>query len=109
MAEKTENNDSKDLTFEQAIKKLTDIVGKIENGSISLEQSLAQYEQGMDLIKHCRGILQKAEKKIEEISKNGICCYLAVKYISYDLSDTLIFLFYSDIFICRGIFIWMSR
>jgi exodeoxyribonuclease VII small subunit len=69
MAEKTENNDTKDLTFEQAIKKLTDIVGKIENGSISLEQSIAQYEQGMELIKRCREILQKAEKKIEEISK----------------------------------------
>jgi exodeoxyribonuclease VII small subunit len=69
MAEKNENNDTKDLTFEQAIKKLTDIVSKIENGSISLEQSIAQYEQGMELIKYCRGILQKAEKKIEEISK----------------------------------------
>jgi len=70
MAEKNENNDTKDLTFEQAVKKLTDIVGKIENGQISLEQSLSQYEQGMELIKYCRGTLQKAEKKIEEISKN---------------------------------------
>lgn len=67
MAEK--DIDISGLSFEQAIKKLTDIVGKIENGSISLEQSLAQYEQGMELIKYCRGILQKAEKKIEEISK----------------------------------------
>jgi len=63
------DNDINELSFEQAIKKLTDIVGKIENGSISLEQSISQYEQGMALIKHCRGILQKAEKKIEEISK----------------------------------------
>jgi exodeoxyribonuclease VII small subunit len=69
MTEKKENNDISSLSFEQAIKKLTDIVGKIENGQISLEQSLAQYEQGMELIKHCRAILQKAEKKIEEISK----------------------------------------
>ena len=70
MAEKKENNnDISKLSFEQAIKKLTDIVGKIEDGQISLEQSLTQYEQGMELIKHCRGILQKAEKKIEEISK----------------------------------------
>ncbi|MFA6176500.1 MAG: exodeoxyribonuclease VII small subunit [Phycisphaerae bacterium] len=67
MAEK--DIDINELSFEQAIKKLTDIVGKIENGSISLEQSISQYEQGMALIKHCRGILQKAEKKIEEISK----------------------------------------
>jgi exodeoxyribonuclease VII small subunit len=68
MAEK-KDNDISELSFEQAIKKLTDIVGKIENGSVSLEQSLNQYEQGMELIKHCRGILQKAEKKIEEISQ----------------------------------------
>jgi exodeoxyribonuclease VII small subunit len=69
MAEKKENNDISKLSFEQAIKKLTDIVSKIEDGQISLEQSLTQYEQGMELIKHCRAILQKAEKKIEEISK----------------------------------------
>jgi len=69
MAEKKENNDISNLSFEQAIKKLTDIVSKIEDGQISLEQSLTQYEQGMELIKYCRGILQKAEKKIEEISK----------------------------------------
>ena len=69
MAEKKENNDISKLSFEQAIKKLTDIVSKIEDGQVSLEQSLAQYEQGMELIKHCRSILQKAEKKIEEISK----------------------------------------
>jgi exodeoxyribonuclease VII small subunit len=69
MTEKKENNDINNLSFEQAIKKLTDIVSKIEDGQISLEQSLTQYEQGMELIKHCRGILQKAEKKIEEISK----------------------------------------
>lgn len=69
MVEKKENNDISKLSFEQAIKKLTDIVSKIEDGQISLEQSLGQYEQGMELIKHCRSILQKAEKKIEEISK----------------------------------------
>jgi exodeoxyribonuclease VII small subunit len=65
MAEKDEKN----LTFEQALKKLSDIVAKIESGQIPLEQSLTQYEEGMDLIKYCRGILEKAEKKIEEIGK----------------------------------------
>ncbi|OHB51461.1 MAG: exodeoxyribonuclease VII small subunit [Planctomycetes bacterium GWF2_42_9] len=67
MVEKNENMNS--LSFEQALKKLTEIVAKIESGQISLEQSLTQYEEGMELIKHCRGILEKAEKKIEEISK----------------------------------------
>ena len=69
MTEKTENKDEKNITFEQALKKLSDIVGKIEAGQIPLEQSLTQYEEGMELIKYCRGILEKAEKKIEEIGK----------------------------------------
>jgi exodeoxyribonuclease VII small subunit len=69
MVEKSENKEEKNLSFEQAVKKLTDIVTKIENGQISLEQSLVQYEEGMDLIKYCRGILEKAEKRIEDISK----------------------------------------
>ena len=57
------------LSFEEAIKQLTDIVGKIEQGQITLQDSLEQYEKGMALIKHCRGILSKAEKRIEKISQ----------------------------------------
>jgi len=68
MAEKTKKTDISKLNFEQAINKLTGIVAEIENGRIPLEDSLLQYEQGMELIKHCRGILQHAEKRIEKIS-----------------------------------------
>ena len=56
------------LTFEQAIKELTAIVSKIEQGEIPLNDSLQQYEKGMTLIKHCRKILQDAEKRIEKIA-----------------------------------------
>ena len=63
MAEKKENNDISKLSFEQAIKKLTDIVSKIEDGQISLEQSLSQYEQGMELIKHCRTSCKRPKRK----------------------------------------------
>jgi exodeoxyribonuclease VII small subunit len=58
------------LTFEQAIKELTAIVGKIEQGEIPLNDSLQQYEKGMTLIKHCRKILQDAEKRIEKIASD---------------------------------------
>ncbi len=64
-----QNNDISKLSFEEAIKELTSIVGKIEQGEISLQDSLEQYEKGMALIKRCRGILQQAEKRIEKISK----------------------------------------
>ena len=62
-------NDMSKLSFEQAIKELTGIVGKIEQGEIPLADSLSQYEKGMALIKHCREILKKAEKRIEKISE----------------------------------------
>jgi exodeoxyribonuclease VII small subunit len=59
------------LSFEDAIKELTTIVSGIEQGQIPLEASLKQYERGMDLIKHCRTILQNAEKRIEKIGENA--------------------------------------
>ena len=65
MADK--KNTSK-LTFEDTIKELTDIVRKIEQGEIPLADSLKQYEKGMTLINHCRGILEKAEERIEKIA-----------------------------------------
>jgi exodeoxyribonuclease VII small subunit len=69
MADDEQKTDPGKLSFEEAIKELTGIVGKIEQGEIPLQDSLEQYEKGMGLIKHCRGILQEAEKRIEKISK----------------------------------------
>jgi exodeoxyribonuclease VII small subunit len=69
MATERQKNNLEKLTFESAIKELTGIVGKIEQGEIPLQQSLEQYERGMLLIQRCREILQKAEKRIENISE----------------------------------------
>lgn len=66
---KDKQNDVKQLGFESSIDQLTEIVGKIEQGQIPLEQSLEQYERGMKLIRHCRDILAQAEKRIEKISE----------------------------------------
>jgi exodeoxyribonuclease VII small subunit len=69
MAKSEEKTDISKLSFEEAIKTLTEIVTKIEQGQIPLEQSLDQYEKGMGLIRHCRGILQEAEKRIDNITR----------------------------------------
>jgi exodeoxyribonuclease VII small subunit len=69
MAKDEKKNDIGKMSFEEAIKELTNIVGKIEQGKIPLQDSLGQYEKGMALIKHCKGILEKAEKRIEKISR----------------------------------------
>ena len=71
MAKEEIKGDVNKLTFEQAIKELTGIVGKIEQGEIALQDSLQQYEKGMALIKHCRKILQEAEKRIEKIAEES--------------------------------------
>ena len=69
MAEKKNKDDVSKLGFEESIVRLKTIVGMIEQGEIPLQDSLEKYEQGMLLIKHCREILQKAEKRIEKITK----------------------------------------
>ena len=69
MAGKKQKDDVGGLSFEESIKELTNIVGKIEQGQIPLQDSLQQYERGMALIKQCRTILQKAEKRIEKITR----------------------------------------
>jgi len=68
MAGKKDRADISELTFEQAIDTLTGIVDGIEAGQMPLAESIDNYEKGMALIKHCRTILQAAEKKIEKIA-----------------------------------------
>lgn len=63
-----EKKDTSKPSFEEAITELTEIVSKIESGQTPLQNSLEQYEKGMALIKHCRAILEKAEKRIEKIA-----------------------------------------
>ena len=68
MATEKKKDNLEKMSFEDSINELTAIVSKIEQGEIPLQQSLEQYEKGMSLIKHCRDILQKAEKRIEKIA-----------------------------------------
>ena len=56
-------------SFEEAIAELEKILGEMEAGQVALEDSLAKYERGTFLIRHCRGVLGAAEKQIELLSK----------------------------------------
>lgn len=62
-------NQSVPKSFEEALSELETILSEIESGEVGLEQSLVKYERGSFLIQHCRGILGKAEKQIELLSK----------------------------------------
>ena len=60
-----------DLTFEQALRELESTVEKLELGDLSLEQSLALYEQGQKLATFCSSQLESAQLKVEMISADG--------------------------------------
>lgn len=57
------------ITFEDALKKLESIVNKLEEGSVTLEESVNLYEEGMKLSSFCSEILEKAELRIEKVNQ----------------------------------------
>ena len=61
----------KNQTFEDALSRLETLVGKMESGEGTLEQSLDWFEEGMSLIKSCRQELESAEQKVKELVKNS--------------------------------------
>lgn len=58
-----------EMTFEQSMEKLEQIVAKLEDGSIGLDESLALFEEGTKLAKECNDALNNAEQKI--VTLNG--------------------------------------
>lgn len=58
-------------TFEEALQQLETIAERIEQGKIGLEESIAQYEQGMALVRQCQGILAKAELRIQQLQQKA--------------------------------------
>lgn len=67
MAKKKQNDDA-DVCFEDALKELEAIVGKLEGGKLGLEESLEQYEMGVQHLKQCYQQLRHAERRIELVS-----------------------------------------
>lgn len=60
--------DKLDLTFEDAMKRLEEIVRLLEAGELPLAESLERYQESMNLVKFCREQLDKAELQLEKLS-----------------------------------------
>jgi exodeoxyribonuclease VII small subunit len=56
--------------FEESIKKLDEIVKKMEKGDAPLQEMLKMFEEGIELTRHCQNILDNAEKKVSILLKN---------------------------------------
>ena len=65
-------------TFEQLYARLEEVTERIESGDLSLEQSVALYEEGMQLAQQCQRLLGDVEQRIEtlrqalDISEGGV-------------------------------------
>lgn len=57
----------KEMTFEEAMSALEEIVKELEQGDVPLEQALTQFQKGMELSKICQGTLTKAEKTLTKM------------------------------------------
>jgi exodeoxyribonuclease VII small subunit len=55
---------NKDLSFEEQISRIEDIVSRLDEGDTPLDEMLALYEEGMQLAAGCRKKLEEAEQKI---------------------------------------------
>lgn len=73
MSGENERPEVSSLSFEQAVAELETIVARLERGDVALDQSIAIYERGEALKKHCETLLSAAEARIEKIrlDRNG--------------------------------------
>lgn len=55
------------LTFEEAIERLEEVVDSLEQGDVPLEKALSMFQEGMELSKICHAKLTTVEKQIEQI------------------------------------------
>ena len=59
------------VNFETSLKKLEKIIEKLEDGEISLEESVKSFEEGIGLVKECQKQLSQAELKVKKLLDNG--------------------------------------
>ena len=57
----------KSVTFEESMKRLDEIVRTLESGEVSLEESIALFEEGTKLATKCTGLLDAAELKVTKL------------------------------------------
>ncbi len=69
---KQKPNAEQEIPYEQLIEQLEGIVDQIEGGELGLEDSIKGYEQGIELVKRARTILDRAEQRITELNADSL-------------------------------------
>ena len=62
-----DRDDIETMSFEDSYSRLEQVIRQLEEGDLTLEESVALYEEGMFLARHCGKHLQRAEVKVTEL------------------------------------------
>jgi len=53
--------------FEKSLAELESLVEQLESGDLSLDQSLKQFKRGVELTRHCQGVLDEAQQTVKQL------------------------------------------
>ena len=67
-----EKGKEKELKFEDGLKRLEEIVAKLESGNLPLDDSLKLFEEGVKLVRFCNERLAEAQQKVELLTKDQV-------------------------------------
>jgi exodeoxyribonuclease VII small subunit len=59
------------INFETALEELNELVSRMEQGDLTLEQSLSEFEKGITLIKQCQQLLTDAEQRVQILTQQN--------------------------------------
>ena len=65
-------SEQKEQTFEQSLERIREIVGDLEGGELSLEDSIQQFREGSTLIDHARKLIADAELRVKVLSEEAL-------------------------------------
>jgi len=69
--------------FEKALEELESLVEQLESGDLSLDESLKQFKRGVELTRHCQGVLDQAQQTVEKLVNTDD----ESSAVSFDTSD----------------------
>lgn len=58
-------------SFETMMERLQALVGRLETGNLTLEESIQAFEEGMSLVRKCTAVLSQAEQRIQKLTRDA--------------------------------------
>lgn len=62
-------------TFEDALKRLEEVLDSLEHGNLNLEEAVQAFEEGVKLVRFCHGRLEEVERRVELLLKDEAGCF----------------------------------